>query len=310
MLVIGSVAAKILGYYDEEVKDIDVVATYEESQAFIRATKPVTCYPLSKDVLFLKWRDGTIGEIEIAWPGSRGERLLDAVKSLGADIGEKHWVRGFLMDVPCLDMLYLLKMSHRYLKNSPHFLKTMQDIHRMREQGAAIPENWMPFFKSREADTYVYKHPKLNVDKSEFFDQVATGVRYTWDHDSIHRVVALQDKPAYTNYMVEDAQVLCSSRKFEECSFTTRINGVVEEAMVLAVERSLVPFPGKKTPEEAFLMALMKVCTSITSGWFREFAWEHYNEAVEVFHAEQARWCFFQKFTEGVAAGLVKPNKG
>jgi hypothetical protein len=24
-------------------------------------------------------------------------------------------------------------------------------------------------------------------------------------------------------------------------------------------------------------MALMKVCTSITSGWFRAFAWEHYD---------------------------------
>ena len=51
--------------------------------------------------------------------------------------------------------------------------------------------------------------------------------------------------------------------------------------MVLTIERSLVPYPGKKTPEQAYLMALEKVCTSITSGWFREFVWENYEIASE-----------------------------
>src|SRR5699024_7102820 len=34
------------------------------------------------------------------------------------------------VDIPMAtpDMVYTLKMSHRYLKNSPHFLKTMEDI--------------------------------------------------------------------------------------------------------------------------------------------------------------------------------------
>jgi hypothetical protein len=30
--------------------------------------------------------------------------------------------------------------------------------------------------------------------------------------------------------------------------------------------------------------ALDKVCTSITSGWFREFAWQNYDEVVKIYH--------------------------
>ena len=31
------------------------------------------------------------------------------------------------------------------------------------------------------------------------------------------------------------------------------------------------------------MMALEKVCTSITSGWFREYAWENYHRVVHMY---------------------------
>jgi hypothetical protein len=31
----------------------------------------------------------------------------------------------------------------------------------------------------------------------------------------------------------------------------------------------------------------MKVCTSITSGWFREFAWENHDEVADMFDYER-----------------------
>jgi hypothetical protein len=55
----------------------------------------------------------------------------------------------------------------------------------------------------------------------------------------------------------------------------------MEETYVLALERSLIPFPGKMQPRDAFKLALQKVCTSITSGWFREYAWNNYRKALE-----------------------------
>jgi hypothetical protein len=77
--------------------------------------------------------------------------------------------------------------------------------------------------------------------------------------------------------------------------------------MVLAIERSLVPHPGKKTPEQAYLMALEKVCTSITSGWFREFAWENYEIASE--YTKFADY-MFAEFQEALARGEILPYKG
>jgi len=64
----------------------------------------------------------------------------------------------------------------------------------------------------------------------------------------------------------------------------------------------LIPFPGVLTPPQAFDMALMKVCTSITSGWFREFAWENY-DAVQSMYSDR----YVEKFQHGKLEGVVKP---
>jgi hypothetical protein len=80
---------------------------------------------------------------------------------------------------------------------------------------------------------------------------------------------------------------------------------VVEEAAVLAIERSLVPHPGIKTPEEAWRFALAKVCSSITSGWFREFAYENALEIIKLYPKG-----YWEKFQEDVKSGLVKPFTG
>jgi formaldehyde-activating enzyme involved in methanogenesis len=102
-----------------------------------------------------------------------------------------------------------------------------------------------------------------------------TRVVQKYDHDTVHVAVAHLDKP-------EDEEVMCSKEMFLACDRKIQLYSVVEEAMVLALERSLVPYPGKKTPKEAFTLTLMKVCTSITSGW-REFALENYDAALDLY---------------------------
>ncbi len=81
----------------------------------------------------------------------------------------------------------------------------------------------------------------------------------------------------------------------------TRLYGVLEEAYVLALERSQIPFAGKVTPRQSFDIAIEKVCTSITSGWFREFAWENYDKVVELYRDD-----YVEKFKAGVDKGIVK----
>jgi hypothetical protein len=205
--------------------------------------------------------------------------------------------------VPTFDMLFTIKQSHRYLRNSPHFWKTLADWHTMREKGATIRPEYKDFLKMREAETYWYKHPKLNTSKEDFFKD--DNIDYVWDHDDIHKSVAVYDRPAYTYYLKDGAQVDCDKDKFFSISQDLRLAGVVEEAAVLAVERSLVPHPGVWTPEYAWKFALAKVCSSITSGWFRQFAYEN---APTVLKLQPVG--YWEKFQKDCESGLVKPFTG
>lgn len=194
--------------------------------------------------------------------------------------------------------LLLIKMSHRYKKNTPTFRKTMDDIWGLRFAGARVVDQVL--FQIREQATYDYGHPKLNVDKKDFFKD---DVPYKYDHDSIHEAVAVDGTPAYTKYMVDGEQVLTSRTKFDALDHRTKLLGVLEESYVLALERSIIPH--NSSPSGAFRMALSKVCTSITSGWFREFAWEHYHEVMALYNPD-----FVDKFHAALLAGRIRPYKG
>jgi hypothetical protein len=152
------------------------------------------------------------------------------------------------------------------------------------------------FFKDRQKATYDYGHPVLKATRDEFFKDDF----YTYDHDSIHRAVAVGDVPAYTLYMVEGEQVLTSREKFDALPAHVRLCGVLEESYVLALERAVIPHSAN--PATAFKMALSKVCTSITSGWFREFAWENYYKVASMFDPD-----YVAKFEAAKARGEILP---
>lgn len=236
-------------------------------------------------------------EFEIIQDGKSSELLKSLVEgnseSLETPFG---WI-------PTFDMLFTIKQSHRYLKNSPHFWKTVIDWHTMRALGAKVRPEYEEFLKMREKETYWYKHPKLNVSKDNFFKD--DNIDYVWDHDDIHKSVAVYDRPAYTYYLKDGAQVDCDKEKFFSISQDLRLAGVVEEAAVLAIERSLVPHPGVWTPEYAWRFALAKVCSSITSGWFRQFGYEHLPEILKLYPVG-----YWEKFQKDCETGTVKRFTG
>jgi hypothetical protein len=206
--------------------------------------------------------------------------------------------------IPNLDLLFCLKASHRYLKDSPHFWKTVIDYHRMKSIGAKIRPEYMGFFKLREKETYARQaHPKLNVNKKEFFDE-SFGVRYQHDHDDVHQSIALGEKPAYTYYLKDGAEINCDKDKFFALDEKVRLAGVIEEACVLSIERSLVPHPGVMTPKQAWTFALSKVCSSITSGWFREYAYENIFEVMKRYPEN-----YWERFQQAVKEGKVRKVK-
>lgn len=208
--------------------------------------------------------------------------------------------------------LYTLKMSHRYLRNSPAFLKTMHHIKVMRklfskeiyDLGAGNNHfDNLSWYAARQKETYDYSSYSLKKASKDFF---TSNFEYVYDHDSIHEAVKHLDTPAYQKYMTDGEEVHCSSDKFfNECSSAIRYFGVLEECYVLALERSQIPSNFTEDPKKSFLMALEKVCTSITSGWFREFAWEKYEIVVQLYNEN-----YVQKFKDGLESGVVKPYEG
>jgi len=305
MILIGSAA---FAQFDLSVvsTDIDLVGSYQEIYKLKAKLRPKLFYPTSNgDKIFMRLKTGEIYDLEIAWPNGMGEKLVKFIQQYPHSC-TKIELHGFQVDVPGINLQLLLKMSHRYKKNSAHFLKTMRHIHRLRNLGAIIPPEWQDYYHNRMADTYSYHHPNLSVSKTDFFNVDYTGVPQVYDHDSIHEVVAIDGKPAYLHYKIPGQEVQCSKDLFYSVPASTRINGVVEEAMVLALERSIVPYPGAMTDDQAFTKALEKVCTSITSGWFREFAWEHYDAALSKFHLLQTDSPLSEKFNQAVINGTVK----
>lgn len=278
--------------------DFDFVCTKEEFDAWlaknqhkVNATK---IYPEKDGAKWIVEGD-TNCEFEMIRPGNSAEMMEKLVRQ---DCIETPFGM-----IPNLDMLFTIKASHKYLKNSPFFWKTVADYHILKRLGAKIRPEYQEFFKLRESETYTYKHPKLNVNKDAFFQD--DGIKYVWDHDTIHQSVATFERPAYTYYMKDGEQVLCDKNKFFALPEEYRLAGVVEEAAVLAIERSLVPHPGVWTPEKAWRFALSKVCSSITSGWFREYGYENILEVLK--REPKGYWDKFQKDCE---SGLVKPFTG
>lgn len=303
LCVIGSHAInrqlfKQRGFSLRRPMDLDLVGTLEQVEDFVarhysHVSQRYTIDNGSKlivkaDTSLLA--NSSILEVELVTAGSTAEALQNIILSDSATL------RTANLAYASLDVCYMLKMTHRYLKDNPHFLKTMNDIHALRSLGATIRPEFAEFVKSRERATYRYSHPKLNQSKTNFFS--GDGVEYVYDHDSVHESVKQGSQPAYTYFQSQQAEVMCDMNKFFELDRQIQLNAVYEESCVLALERSIVPFGSAYEP--AFVIALEKVCTSITSGRFREFAWENYREVRSMYTHDT-----FNKFFSDVAAGLV-----
>ncbi len=301
IILLGS---KALAEYTDKItpsNDIDIVGNYDEVVDYMKTSQivyPTQLYPInSGKKLIAKYPNGKIIEAEINWGKGSVNSMCNLVKA--DPYSSVRSIGGIDVLVPSLNFLYTLKMSHRFLKDSPFFLKTMKHIHLMRELGAEIRPAYKHFLKEREVETYYYGHPKLNVDRKTFFSD--DGVNYVFDHDSIHEVVKHLEKPAYNYY--SNQEVMCSKKLWDKCSYEVQLFGGLEEALVLAIERSQVPFKGKVDPVKSFKMALFKVCTSITSGWFRSFCYENYFQIVEAFEKNDTD--YVERFWDAVNKGKV-----
>ena len=274
-IVIGSRALEMHGVdIGRKPRDLDLLGDRESVVKWMGSKYPgyefteetLLCPYGGKLHFFNKELDIHI-ELDCTDDVGHNKRLLEAIYYSGkfahysADdtyYAKPEWIRWF-------------KESHKYKKDSPHFWKTRRDLELLRKYN--LPKHSEALMKEREELTYTNKLPNLNQGSKTFFRE-EDGF-YKYKHDDIHKAISVLPVPAYTLYMKNDSEVMCSKDKFFQQSETVRLLGVLEEAGVLCLERSLIPFNFEPHQDKAFMMALSKVCTSITGGWFREYAYDN-----------------------------------
>ncbi len=298
--IIGSLAMNYhIPGFREKPGDVDLVMRFETFQGWVKHKKSVeACYPIQDGKKYMvKMTGQPIHEIELAFPGTTAEELLIMMEGGHHTVGGKAVLSYDFYTIPSLDMLFTIKCSHRYLKDSPHFHKTRRDYEILKKLCRIVEPEW---FKRREAETYCYSKPKLNQSKQGFFS--GDQVKYLYDHDTLHEAVKLGDRPAYLAFKPVDRPVMVSRAMWDMLPYEVQLYSVLEEAYVLALERSQIPHGDKISPRGSFDIALMKVCTSITSGWWRAFAYENFYEAEKMYSDE-----YVAKFQAALAAGVIKP---
>lgn len=135
-------------------------------------------------------------------------------------------------------------------------------------------------------EVYPQGNPKLNQTNEMFFDDP---VKKVYDHDFLHELYAYEDRPMFEKLKHEgkEGQAWCAKDLWEQLSQLQRLQCVAEETYVIATERFLVPNDWNYPTKKAFYFALKKVCTTLTSGWFRDFAIDNFPQVFELFDAKK-----------------------
>jgi hypothetical protein len=119
-------------------------------------------------------------------------------------------------------------------------------------------------------------HINLNVSNKDFLerDDDLFVTRHI-PHDDVHALVKYGDTPIYDQLKTDKSKAMVSKTLFAGAPYDLQIKCVKEEAMVIALERFLLPGLSSD-PLMAYKFALVRICTTLTKGWFREFAIDNY----------------------------------
>jgi hypothetical protein len=126
-----------------------------------------------------------------------------------------------------------------------------------------------------------YKSPSLQKSNEDFFDDYVTK---HFDHDWIHEQVAYFDEPLYKGLKRDTTIARCEKDLWDAMHFDCKVKCILEECYVIALERYIVPsaLAGERVMplKIAAIKGVKKVCTTLCSGWFRDFAIDHHPEII------------------------------
>jgi hypothetical protein len=301
MLIVGS---KALNYHfpelKREVKDIDIIGTKDDIKYLISVLNPenvrdteniTTLFNIQTPNEFFNTKNVEILNADTS------EALSEYVKFEG-DLGA-----GLKYASP--EVLLSLKKSHIHFPIK--FEKHIQDynflLNKLKED--KLQRITKINFKETEKRVGELKTPSLKKSTMNFFGQSDGYVKYFYIHDDIHRVMAHYDRPVYEDMQVDESSAWCERDMWEKFEFEKKAKCVLEEAYVIALERKIIPMLNGCgqiiSSKKAFDWAIMRICTTLCSGWFRQFATDNYTEIVKYYNPD-----YVKKFLKSETDGLIK----
>ncbi|KAL9536781.1 hypothetical protein MBANPS3_012370 [Mucor bainieri] len=211
--------------------------------------------------------------------------------------------KGLSCIVASVEVLETLKSSHIYWP--AHFSKHIADLHGLRallaphdpmdsaanygfradkNKPLTTPDRSSElnhFLAARTLEIEAFRgtpgaHINLNVSNQDFLgrDDDLFVDRHI-PHDDVHALVQYGDCPVYDEMKTDKSKAMISQELFKNAPYIKQIQCVKEEAMVIALERFLLP-NFTQDPTSAYQSALIRICTTLTKGWFRQFAVDNY----------------------------------
>mgnify|MGYP000194529791 CR=1 FL=1 len=184
--------------------------------------------------------------------------------------------------------LALIKRSH--LWRDWQFDKHIATYHKwLKPHMVDLTRDDKEFLKERTKltkEAYPQGNPNLNQSNDEFFDDA---VDKKYDHDWLHELYAYGHRPMYEKLKRQERldEAWCEKELWLELTYNERCKCVAEECYVIATERFLVPTEFEYFWKKAYMKALQKVCTTLCSGWFRDFAIDNYPEIIRLYDKEK-----------------------
>lgn len=146
-------------------------------------------------------------------------------------------------------------------------------------------------FKETEKRLGKLRTPKMNQSVEKFFGKSKKFVKSYYVHDNMHKAIAElhSGSPIYESILKEGKEVETDYELWKKLSIQEKIWCVLEEVYVIALERKIIPSLFQSdislyTPKEAFDWALMRVCTTLCDGFFRDFAVRAYDQVQQQYN--------------------------
>jgi hypothetical protein len=311
MIIIGSRAMlPQLDLRNEEIKnrfhkaDYDVIMSVEEFGGWTSHNENIIKSLLPskenkyKAVLEVNG-NRSVYEIELGFEGTSSKFLLDNK----VEVCEPNSSR--------LSLEYCLLTKKSHLIYPVHFEKNINDYHLLKDilGDFELTPKMQEYFKLRSEEAknrYNQRTPNLNVTTEDFFSS-KLNVPHYFVHDDLHEVMAHFDKPIYTMMQKDSNKAWCEKDMFFQLPLGYQVKCVQEEAYVIALERYIIPQYGENCNDffTCYKNAVKRVCTTLCSGWFREFAIERYVEVIGNYD-----WQFVDKLRLAIKEGKIQTIEG